>query len=669
MEIFSKIFSSMFSQNLIGWIVIFSIITMFILGVIASIRIKSYYKNLNNDLKVGMNGTDKVYFNNDGLNKIVEEFLKSTSAGIDNINTEVIIEKNISEKIVKLQSLSKLIPATLIGLGLLGTFLGLTLAIFETKSALNGIENINTFSTALQDPIASMATAFWTSIFGVVTSIILNFINQSINFYKFKFYDEVENYLDNELFAMRAKTFNTIFEEFSITVKTTMLTLTEEMTILFKNGVQELVSKINSNSLDLTNSANALKDYTGKFKELVGEMDNTVKNFNEPVDNFKESVKDFIVVSEGLENNFNESFSKFDNSIVGLDGSMNLLANNMDNSFNKVSETIDSTFTKVTEKLDGSLSKVSENIDNTFNSISSDIDETFNKATSNIETTFDKVSSSMENSFNGLNNKLDENFNNLTGNMESIFIGAASNMANIINNGTENVENTVLKVSEKIEVTSNNLSKNLENNFNKLSGDMGNSLENFAGNINKSIINTENDFNNSMKEVAVEISSSFNGLENRIALNNNNLITLIDIVKKEGALTEVRANTLNGLINTINRINELRDNENAEQIEMLREAYGEFVKVVESFKGSLGVINSSIANELAKALDSKLSEIGNEFSNVLSKDIAFVVKDLNESTENLNESVAIVGELVKASNDWASAVAYSLNEVGSDGLR
>ena len=45
MNIFNKIFSSMLSQNFLGWIIIFLIVCIFAVGIATTIFIKSIIKN------------------------------------------------------------------------------------------------------------------------------------------------------------------------------------------------------------------------------------------------------------------------------------------------------------------------------------------------------------------------------------------------------------------------------------------------------------------------------------------------------------------------------------------------------------------------------------------------------------------------------------------------
>ncbi|MGL4740601.1 MAG: hypothetical protein ACRC41_07325, partial [Sarcina sp.] len=319
------------------------------------------------------------------IGKIVERFKASTVSGTDNINTQVIIEKNLNKKHLKQESIAKFIPSTLIALGLLGTFLGLTLAIFETKGALSGIESINNFAKELQTPIASMSTAFWTSIFGVITSMILSYLNRGMKVKKDEFYIELEDYLDNEIFAGHAKTFNTIFEEFSRTVKLTMLTLTQEMTNLFKDGIEELVSKINTSSIDLTESANGLKEYTKEFKGLVEIFDDTVHNFEAPVSRFNESVRDYIITSEHLSGSVEKGFESFVDSANALDKSMFNLKNNMDNSFEGMSRALDVSLDNFTGNLGQCLSNVTVGIETSVRGLNNELDLGFTRLAGSLD--------------------------------------------------------------------------------------------------------------------------------------------------------------------------------------------------------------------------------------------------------------------------------------------
>ena len=375
MDVLSNAITSITAQNLLGWLVIGIIVITFTIGIIINVKIKRYYDNLNEEVVEEINKGGEVYFESLELNNILNRFTRSTECGTDNINTQVIIEKNLNSKFIRLENNIKLIPSILIAMGLLGTFLGLTLAIFETKVALSGIDSINVFTQNLQAPIASMATAFWTSIFGVITSMILNFISQVTKNSKNRFYNEIEDFLDNEVFANHAKTFNTIFEEFSRTVKLTMLTLTEEMTNLFKNGVDELVNKINASSLDLTESANGLQEYTKEFKGLVETFSDTVYSFKEPVDSFNASISEFVITSDNLSISVDKGFKGFVKSAGNLDKSMTELSYNIDSSFTSMSKSMDIYLENLVANLGQCFTGISIQFKNSMEKLQKGLDE------------------------------------------------------------------------------------------------------------------------------------------------------------------------------------------------------------------------------------------------------------------------------------------------------
>ncbi len=64
----------------------------------------------------------------------------------------------------------------------------------------SGTQSMADFSRSMNMPLGSMSSAFWTSIVGVIGSIILNCLNINLKRAKEDFYDVFEDYLDNILF-------------------------------------------------------------------------------------------------------------------------------------------------------------------------------------------------------------------------------------------------------------------------------------------------------------------------------------------------------------------------------------------------------------------------------------------------------------------------------------
>lgn len=87
----------------------------------------------------------------------------------DYINEETVIDANPGRE------LGEMVPGIMVSLGILGTFLGLVTGL----SGLQLIEDTDAMLTAVQQLISGMSTAFLTSIFGVIASLIFNLLRRS----------------------------------------------------------------------------------------------------------------------------------------------------------------------------------------------------------------------------------------------------------------------------------------------------------------------------------------------------------------------------------------------------------------------------------------------------------------------------------------------------------
>lgn len=341
MELLNQLAQSFLSQGLIGFG--FLVITAGV-GLScwrSSTKISNEYSKLihefNSSERIDVNGNEELDIKNEVLNKIVEDFKQSASRGTENINTEVIIQRRLDENVslFKKERLVKSIPAVCIALGLLGTFLGLTLAIVQTKGVLgDSLGSTQMFGKSMEGPFTSMSSAFWTSIFGVIGSVLLNYHNVKLENNKEEFYDGIEDYLDNNIYSLYAVNFISQFNDFNTIISErmmelnsivadNMISLTGEMRSLFQDGVSELVGNINQNTLDLTDTVNSLTNYTKDLERLTSSLDTSVKNFKDPVDKFKSTMHEFIQTSEDTTISMKESVNRFAVKVDVLEESLN----------------------------------------------------------------------------------------------------------------------------------------------------------------------------------------------------------------------------------------------------------------------------------------------------------------------------------------------------------
>ena len=136
MSTISNILKSFLTQNILGYIGITLILIVICLGFIYNMRVKKKYENLLNAfnesewINVSNNEEKKeLKFLNSELKAMTDDFRRSAIKGTYNINTEVIIQKNIEKKILKEENIANILPSISIALGLIGTFLGLTVLL------------------------------------------------------------------------------------------------------------------------------------------------------------------------------------------------------------------------------------------------------------------------------------------------------------------------------------------------------------------------------------------------------------------------------------------------------------------------------------------------------------------------------------------------------------
>ena len=241
------------------------------------------------------------------------------------------MEKYLRKYITINERFINLLPSTSIALGLIGTFLGLTVAIHSTNGVLeSGIKTMDIFLNKMGIPLQGMASAFWTSIFGVIMSLVLNYTIQITKREKEEFYDDFEDYLDNILYSEYAFSFVTQFERFNDVISASMIDLTREMRDLFKEGVDQLVSNINKNTIDMTESAKVLSNYTKDLELVISSLNKSVDNFKKPIDMFKSSIDDFDITTEKLEFIMNTSITRLSEKIDVLSDVLNKLDINIE---------------------------------------------------------------------------------------------------------------------------------------------------------------------------------------------------------------------------------------------------------------------------------------------------------------------------------------------------
>ena len=127
------------------------------------------------------------------------------------------------------------------------------------------------------------------------------------------FFDTFEDYLDNLIYGENFYGFAKQFEKFNNTLENTMKDLTKEMRALFREGVEELVEKINKNTIDNVVVRKKPYDISG---DIIYEND-----------------KLYILGNDGVYYLQNTSFEPVDDKYIGINENSERLKNILKNTF------------------------------------------------------------------------------------------------------------------------------------------------------------------------------------------------------------------------------------------------------------------------------------------------------------------------------------------------
>lgn len=462
-------FSALYQQGIIGWIACGCIVYILAKYRNKSIKIANKYEELTNIMRNAnyKEGSKEKEFDSDIITKIVDDFKESTKIGTNDVNTEVIIEKNLSdEEVLGSEKEVKNAASACIAIGLLGTFLGLTAAIMQTRGVIGDtLGSTRMFGKAMEAPFGSMSAAFLTSIFGVGSSLFLNNINIKMERAKDKFYDNMEDYLDNTIYGMYAVNLISQFNQFNRTVENNLRQLTGEITYLFREGVETLVADINKNNLDLTDTVKTLTKYTKDLDRLTSSLDKSVNNFKEPVEKFKTSVEEYIQSSESASLKIKESTDKFSRNIEVLDTDLRSVENIVNNNKIELKDIGDSLKINL-----NTISSKQEDLINRTKEVIAKNKESQDELIVEVQK-IGNIYNNFTDTLNGFNNKFgktqEEVGNNITTRMSErlndISDGIVSRIGNVLNrveNTTEGLEEMHQNVGKILKET-NDLNRDL----------------------------------------------------------------------------------------------------------------------------------------------------------------------------------------------------------------
>lgn len=225
--------------------------------------------------------------------------------------------ESLEHSLLKRQDLSQFLVGLMVGLGLLGTFVGLLETLVETSKLIGDIansvggggnmeENFSKIVGGLQKPLSAMGTAFSASMFGLVGSILLGFQMVAVRAATSAFVEDVRTEVLN--LAERSK----VSEKVEITERflATLLADLLEQHRMTSTGLAQAVSRLDQlvphvmavarTSSELIGHVQAQDQTLGRVVSAVGSaalIVPVVKDLNQSVESV---VKQVAQTNEGL---------------------------------------------------------------------------------------------------------------------------------------------------------------------------------------------------------------------------------------------------------------------------------------------------------------------------------------------------------------------------------
>lgn len=309
-----------------GKVIIFLILVVFIVSVIVSIMIRRKYSRILHDLD-SKHQRSTGLFKSALLNRIVEDYKNTAAGNYSEVNTQAIIEKSFNSKMKEYiigERFTKNSVSILIILGLLGTFLGLTISVGELVKLLNQtnvtdiVNDSGYFIKGLISAVGGMAVAFITSLIGIACSIILTIFHIVFNAEEARenLMVHIEEYLDNTVSLVVSKDKESEYTMMNRILRETFIEFGEKIEATLKKTVETFGDKLSHVVMDVNLSSKALDSTVEKFDLSLKNFANNIRDFSEFNFNLKNNIErmdvSFIKVTEALNDTSKIILSNYD---------------------------------------------------------------------------------------------------------------------------------------------------------------------------------------------------------------------------------------------------------------------------------------------------------------------------------------------------------------------
>lgn len=319
-------------------------------------------------------------------------------------------------------SLFKLIPGTFVGLGILGTFIGFAASL---KNGIN-IQNPEEIETLVN----GLKVAFNTSIFGLISSIVFNFL------IGYPILHSLSNQCRHLSDVLDAR-FYISDEECMRTLGSIVFETRETITTSTSNMADKVAEAILEGRKEFTESLTNVTDTLRKVSDELGKTPDRIKVMNEEL---KESIQ-----------------TSKDNNQAMLDSSISSIETNIKNLYEGFAERFDESSKTVAESVE-SMKNLPEQITGMLNDsteqLSTDLKSVMDKTADRIDTLLNNTESSMKETFNDCADKFTS--------AQIELIESVKNDLSVLSN---NMKEDIKEISKNTKEEISSLSESMKNDF------------------------------------------------------------------------------------------------------------------------------------------------------------------------------------------------------------
>lgn len=613
-----------FTVGLICLLILITIISCFWLWLKHSIQIK---KDLN---ELEENFDEEKLKSNHYLSNIWESFQQT----FENGKTKISAESYFSfEKIITSKSNYRAwlyIPNLLVGLGILGTFIGLTLGIAEFDS-----NSIETIKESIEKLLSGIGTAFLTSVWGMSCSILFSLFEK----YQFKqidkycsdfafFLDSKFKYTAEEEKQNLAKEQKELFKEFFVYEHEENEVFPKELFKHLWHNQEEQTKALKSFSTDLADGIQISAETIESIGTILGS--NFTKVFGEQVipalNKLTEAVEELKATkSESAEKILQEAIQELKDSMKDLVKNFkDSLTGEATSELNNIAKTLGETVKSLND-LPKSIEKMQAHFDNLANNFG-EIIRALKEDFSNSTTKANETASENAEMIQGIFKSIAEDFKKVVELQEK----------NLINSSNE-VQTKTLETIEKLEKTIQRLIEG--------ESDVTLQVEELIEKSKKSFLEGQN--------LIKELNSNIGGLSGSLRefqSLSTNLTTTSENFDSTSESLKGATNILNKQSEEFLKSNNQTINEIQKSLEQARNLGKNYVNQFSTIEEKLGGVFSQLntgLSEYQSVTKDNLNEYLSEFSTQLktaSNLLATSVEELSEATEEITNILEKIRE-------------------------